>query len=574
MRGVNLFSRQILKYPAVKPTSLLKRLKTVPSVDFSLRQPDNKLSGDRGNNWLHWFLNKFITFALVLLVLSLSLSAVPAAAQTQCGFADSVRFPVDTSTFRLVQDFGAPSPRHQGRYHTGEDWYGGRGSSYGQPVMAAAAGRVTFSSSNAWGRDGGVIIIEHVFRDSSVAYSMYGHVTDATGIEFPAVFTCVQPGDIIAAVGDIRPAPHLHFEIRTENPNLPGPGYSLENPEASGWRRPSKFVLNMQTQLSQSFLWRANIADETGPITPPIQLEDYSLVFLDANRAMRASSDGRILWRAVLERPAVGLLPSGDSALIVYADGQIQPINRDGTLGQSWQTGLAFDSAPMPAWGVFLLHTPQNELVALDAGARTALWRLSDVPPVLRWAAGETLLGLMTQTNEMLTISQSGQLLDRASLREPGALALSPTGTLMAYTRGGLWTIADDGTWTLESDIFPQGGSAGALAFDAGGTLYLFDGSVMRAYAPDRTALWQSELPGITGTTALSVQGNILLLVSSAGHIAALQAETGAVCNRGRIWGDWRSKLWYRLNDDGVLRIYVADQIVGLDWQAFLAVCG
>jgi hypothetical protein len=516
----------------------------------------------------------FVASLLSLLILCGGLTAVPVMAQTQCGFADSIQFPVDTSVFRLVQDFGAPSPRHQGRFHTGEDWYGGRGSSYGQPVMAAAAGRVTFSSPNGWGRDGGVIIIEHTFRDSTVAYSMYGHITDATGIEFPAVFTCVRQGDVIAAVGDIRPAPHLHFEIRTNNPNLPGPGYSWDNPEVDGWRRPSKFVLNMQTQLSDAFLWRANIADETGPVTPPIQLEDYSLLLLDANRVMRASSDGRILWRAVLQRPAVGLLPSGNSALIVYADGEIQPINRDGTLGQSWQTGLTFDGAPMPAWGVFLLHTPENELVALDASARTALWRLADVPPVLRWAAGETLLGLMTATDEMLTISQSGQLLDRAALREPGALALSPSGDLMAYTRGGLWKIAADGTWTLESDVFPQGGSTGALAFDEGGNLYLFDGAVMRAYAPDRTARWQSELSEIRGTTSLSVEGNILLLTSSAGHIAALQAETGAVCNRARIWGDWRSQLWRRLNDDGVLRIYVADQIVGLDWEEFLAVCG
>lgn len=513
-------------------------------------------------------------FVFVLLACCLTLAASPATAQTQCGFADSIQFPVDTSAFRLAQDFGAPSPRHQGRFHTGEDWYGGRGSSYGQPVMAAAAGRVTFSSPNGWGRDGGVIIIDHTFRDGTSAYSMYGHITDATGIEFPAVFTCVRPGDVIAAVGDIRPAPHLHFEIRTANPNLPGAGYSWDNPEADGWRRPSKFVLNMQMQLSESFLWRADIADGTGPITPPIQLEDYSLLFLDANRVMRASSDGRILWRAVLQRPAVGLLPSGDSALIAYASGDIQPVNRDGTLGQSWQTGLTFDSPPMPAWGVFLFHTPQNELVALDASGRTALWRLADVPPVQRWVNNQTLLGLMTETNEMLTISPDGQMLDHASLREPGALALAPDGGLMAYTRGGLWTIADDGTWALESDVFPQGGRTGALAFDANGTLYLFDGAVMRAYSSDRSALWQSELPDISGTTSLSVEGSILLLTSSAGHIAALQAETGAVCNRGRIWGDWRSRLWQRLNDDGVLRLYVADQIVGLDWSEFLAVCG
>jgi hypothetical protein len=473
-----------------------------------------------------------------------------------------------------VQDFGAPSPRHQGRYHTGEDWYGGRGTSYGQLVRAAAAGRVTFSSPDGWGRDGGVIILEHTFRDGTVAYSMYGHITNATGIEFPTVFTCVSEGDILAAVGDVRPAPHLHFEIRTENPNLPGPGYTWENPEASGWRRPSKFVLNMQTQLSDSFLWRADIADETGPITPPVQLEDYSLIFLDANRALRASNDGRILWRAVLQRPAVGLLPRSNDALIAYADGTMQPLNRDGTLSEAWQTGVTLDGAPMHVWGVYVFHTPQNELVAIDGNGQTALWRLADVPTILRWSANDNLLGVMTETNEMLTISRSGELLDRAALREPGALAVSPTGALLAYTRGGLWTIGDDGMWALESDVFPQGGSTGALTFDASGNLYLFDGTILLAYSPDRVALWQSEFRNVEGMTTLSVHDNILLLASSGGQMAAVQTQSGAVCNRAQIWGNWRSRLWNQLDDDGVLRVYVADQIVGLDWQDFLLACG
>lgn len=500
--------------------------------------------------------------------------ALPARAQAQCGYADVIGMPVDTSAFRLVQDYGSPSVRHQGRYHTGEDWYGGRGTSYGQPVHAIAAGRVTFSSPNGWGRDGGVIILEHTFRDGTVAYSMYGHITDSTGVQFPAVYTCVRAGDIIAAVGDIRPAPHLHFEIRTSNPNLPGPGYSWENPALGGWRRPSKFVLNMQTQISDYARWRADIADETGPITPPVQLEDYSLIILDSNRALRISTDGRVLWRAVLQRQAVGLLPSGDSALIAFADGTMQRINRDGTLGESWQTGLSLDSAPMPAWDVYLFHTPQNELVALDATARTAIWRLADVPPILRWAANDALLGIMTRTDEMLTISQNGTLLDRAALREPGALAVSNAGDLVAYTRGGLWTIADDGTWALDSLNVPQGGSTGAVTYNEGGSLYLYDGRLLQAYTPDRVARWQSDVGEIVGTNTLTVEGSTLLLTSTSGAFVAAQAETGAVCNRGRIWGDWRSRLWQNLNDDGVLRLYVADQIVGIDWQDFLAVCG
>src|SRR5574338_14758 len=104
-------------------------------------------------------LHLFALCAFALLIIQ------PARAQVQCGVVTSINFPVDTSAFRIVQDFAAQSPRHQGRYHTGEDWYGGRGTSYGQYVRAIANGRVTFSSPNGWGRDGGVIIIEHTFPD-------------------------------------------------------------------------------------------------------------------------------------------------------------------------------------------------------------------------------------------------------------------------------------------------------------------------------------------------------------------------------------------------------------------------
>ncbi len=121
-------------------------------------------------------------FAACLLIFAF---ALPASGQaTQCGVARAISFPVDTTQFQIVQDFGAPSPRYQGRYHTGEDWYGGR-DSYGTPVRAIADGQVTFSSPNGWGRDGGVIIIAHSLPDGSTAYSMYGHVTDATGIDVP-----------------------------------------------------------------------------------------------------------------------------------------------------------------------------------------------------------------------------------------------------------------------------------------------------------------------------------------------------------------------------------------------------
>jgi len=38
--------------------------------------------------------------------------------------------------------------------------------------------------------------------------------------------------------------------------------------------------------------------------------------------------------------------------------------------------------------------------------------------------------------------------------------------------------------------------------------------------------------------------------------------------------GNTRSREWHSLDSDGILRVGVADQVVGLDWQRFLGACG
>ena len=511
---------------------------------------------------------------LLIAALLIALAGLsPAAAQTQCGIARSISYPVDPAQFQIVQDFGAASPRHQGRYHTGEDWYGGRGTSYGTYVRAIADGRVTFSSPNGWGRDGGVIIIEHSFPDGSTAYSMYGHVTDTEGVIFPAVFTCVHAGDIIASVGDIRPAPHLHFEIRTNQPDIPGPGYTWDNPVSGGWRRPSKFIANWQAWFLNSYRWHADIADETGPIAPPVELNDHSLIALDANRVLRISSDGRVLWRINLTAPAVGLIEQPGGIVVAYADGKLQIVTAEASLGLSWEVGAPLDSPPLITPEGIIFHTSDNALIALTPDARSVRWRLDGVPPVLRWMVGAGVIGAMTSDNAMLTISPDGQLLDRALLREPGSLSTND-GSLIAYTRGGLWRVDAAGAWSLDFADAPPGGRSSAVAETSDQT-FLFDGATLHGYDASHAEQWATPLPGVGGTVDLSVydEGSVLLLTSNQGNIVALQAATGGVCNATRIYGSPRSHEWHSLGDDGILRVYVADQVIGLDWKRFLMAC-
>ena len=515
-------------------------------------------------------------FSLLLVLFGLLLPTLQPARAQQCGVAERVQYPVDTGRFQMAQDFEAASPRHQGRYHTGEDWYAGRADNYGLglPVMAAAAGRVTFSSPIGWGRDGGVVIIEHTFPDNSVMYTQYGHMMETDTARFPAQWDCVQAGDVIGAVGNARPAPHLHFETRAQDGTSVGPGYSWNEPFDSGWRRPAKVIRNWQAWLNPAFRWRLDLADEAGPIAPLLELDDHSLLYLDRNRLGRVTPDGRSLWRINLEREAVSISDLEGRPLLTYADGGMQHINLDGTLAERWETGVPLGKPVMiqPDWLIF--QTPANALVAFGADRQQVRWQANDVPPVVRAEVAAQVIGLVTATDELLTLSLDGQVLDRANLRDGGSLVSAPNGELRAYTAGGLWVILADGSWAMEMDDAPAGGGAGSMLYTADGDLYLFDGTMLHAYDANGEPRWHAPLPGdIGGLTQMTEVGDVLLLTSNHGDIVALQKEGGGVCGVTQIYGSDRAGAWRGLGDDGVLRVAVSDQVMGLDWRTFLGGC-
>lgn len=178
---------------------------------------------------------------MIAILLALIIALLPTA-QTACGTAGSLVYPVDTEVFQLAQGYAVPSTRHQGRYHTGEDWTLPRGEALFQPIYAAGVGRVTYSSPIGWGRDGGAVVIEHTFADGSVLYTMVGHLAETDDIKFPRVNDCVQQGDIIAAAGSARPAPHVHFEVRSILSDAPGPGYTRDNPSTTGFLEPAEAI--------------------------------------------------------------------------------------------------------------------------------------------------------------------------------------------------------------------------------------------------------------------------------------------------------------------------------------------
>ena len=157
----------------------------------------------------------------------------PASFAYPIGQTEMITEKRDSDLWYNAQDFGE-------NRHLGEDWNKttGGNTDCGEPVYAAADGRIVFASDAGAGW-GNVIIIEHTAQDGTKVQSLYGHLETIirNGGE-------VRKREQIGTIGNAngRYMCHLHFEIRwTECPfwNQVGNGYSAEK---HGWIDPSEFI--------------------------------------------------------------------------------------------------------------------------------------------------------------------------------------------------------------------------------------------------------------------------------------------------------------------------------------------
>lgn len=534
-----------------------------------------------GRIWRLW-----VALALGLVLAAGSPQQAPA--QAQCGFAEAFYYPIDTNSFELVQDYAVASQRHQGRFHTGEDWFNGRGATLGQPVRAVADGRVTYSYRLGWGRDGGVVIIEHKLPDGRIVYSQYGHLMETDDTPLPVRLNCVERGQIIGVIGDSRPAPHLHFEMRVSQPDVPGPGYTREHPDTLGFRRPAQMIANLQAQLSPFYRWHFS-SEGWRLVAPPVKLGDNSLVFLSENFARRLTPDGRVLWRATLDRPALAVDRYQLSPLVFFADGQVNRLSVEtGAVEETWTLPLRLVGAPLLLDDRPLFATEGGGLALLTADRRSVAAQIDDGAEWVRAYASERLLALVTRRDldgyELLTLRRDpegiGQIVHRAELGAVPGLTSAADGGLLVYTRGGLWHINAAGVWSAVLDDetpLPPGGP-GAVALAADGRLFLSDGDQFHVYSRASAGArpqpeWQATLPQrVRGAMTMTLHGSAVLITSQHGQVMTVRVS-GGICGFTHIYGHDRALHWTDTGADGVLRVAAGDTLFGLDWGRLTQGC-
>jgi hypothetical protein len=502
------------------------------------------------------------------------------AQDAQCGTLDTITMPIDTHLFEMVQPFGISSPRHQGSYHTGEDWFSKTGDTLGQPVRTIGRGMVTYSNPRAWGDDGGVVIIRHTLPDGSTIYSQYGYLTEGSGVAFPVRLTCVDNGEVIGLIGDGYPAPHLHFEMRVPISTnsiigeMPGSRYSQSNPRLGGWRRPTQVMRNLDARLADSAVWYS-VTTEFDRLSAPLLLNDNSMLVIDGDRLRRVTADGRVLWRVALPRPAVGLHGHQSQSFVTYQDGSVTQVNvESGALGSGWQINDFFpDFPPITTSQARIYHTSDQTLTAINLDQREIVWQAQGIPLYDHAITTGRLIGLIIGRELWVLNQADGTFITKVTLTDGAGLSAHPDGDLVAYTWGGLWRIDEAGNWSLLVENTPHGGDGHGAVVLSDGRVYITDHDKLYAYNAEGVLSWESPLPRtISGRIAIVASVGTLIITSSHGDIVVMR-DNGMTCGQTGLYGDDTTALWYTLSADGLLRVSIGDQLMGFNFERLTAGC-
>ena len=440
-----------------------------------------------------------------------------------CGVVDLFDFPIDppdaANVSRGGSDFGVFRSRFD-KFHAGEDWGGPSGrSNLGTPVYSIGHGFVTYARPLGWGRDQGVIIIQHTFADGRNLLSFYGHLDPDTVLLDPG--SCVTRGELVGLIGQPRGFPHLHFEVRTQAPYQTLTGYWPEDPTTQGWLWPSQQIWAARVGAIPGVGWARPFASVGSQFVG--QISEESALILEAGQLVRLSLvDGRSNpldfgleeMDAALSHPASNQLfiaESNDNSLAAYSLPE---------LSQQWQ------SAPINNINS-LLPLPDGGIVAASRSLMTAvsasgdlLWTTPLESQVLDWHLTENALFVTTDGN-------NGRLWQITS---EGALSVAGLSGKITVAGNLLWLYAREGLYRLElnSDestprlVYPL--PTGAVS--RGDLLPLPDGSLLLAHADtadrrllqfnaDGAVLWQRSYRG-------QIEGNVTLhLVDGQLYVAA-----------------------------------------------------
>jgi murein DD-endopeptidase MepM/ murein hydrolase activator NlpD len=377
-----------------------------------------------------------------------------------CGVVDTFDFPLNPPHAENIirfSDYGVYRA-YYGGYHTGEDWWGPGGRTFGLPVHSIGHGTVTYAAPLGWGTDKGTVVVRHALADGSTILSFYGHL-DPSSVVLRAG-DCVVRGQQVGRVGRPSSPPHLHFEIRTHMPNEPGPGYWPSDPTQAGWLSPSLYIWETRLAAAPGVQWTRPLAARGSRGVG--MLDDDTFVAVEGDQWVGISvRDGRVRWRQTSSIRATEAILDA-SGLMVYAanryTGRVEALRFAGSQGSSattapdspliplWETRLGAAGSvtlmPLPGGGVAV--SSRKGMIGLSA-AGELLWEYGSAARAFDWLLHEEQLIFST-------IGKGGSLWT-ADERGPVALP-TPGGGYLVRVDDQIWVYAEQGIYRLDPKTF------------------------------------------------------------------------------------------------------------------------
>lgn len=446
-----------------------------------------------------------------------------------CGLVDIFDFPVgppEGTGFGGGSDFGVFRSRYD-KFHAGEDWWvAGRGNSFGRPVYSIGHGLVTYAHPNGWGRDKGVIIIQHTFINGETILSFYGHLDPPSFLV--SAGDCVTRGEPLAQIGRPRTPPHLHFEIRTQAPYDTLTGYWWEDPTRAGWLPPSATIWTQRIEASPYTFWtRPFAAANTQGIGV---LDDGTWVVLEAGQLLGLNpANGRVLWRLEREEGDEVFAAALDahSRVVYVADrvGNLQAISlrqaqTQPVLTLLWQADLHTPGTPtlLPLAEGGIVAITRQQLWGYDTEG-SLLWNEASVGQLFSWTLTDETLFLTTTEAENPLWQVDGTGLHYWTVPMNGEV-VAAADQLWFYTRESLYrlnpaTSTAELVYTLPRGLFSL---SDALPLPDGGVLLAhadsYDRRLLR-FAPDGSLRWERSYAGLVeGTIHLQQVGSGIYLIA------------------------------------------------------------
>lgn len=531
------------------------------------------------------FLAEARVFALLFLTLSFLaaplVSGAPArairpsqAVLAPCGVVDAFAFPfpeIDVSR----SDFGIYRPRWGG-LHTGLDVAFWR---HGEPVMAAARGRVTYSDIEGWDTEKGVVVLQHTFPDGTLINTLYGHMEELNGYRFPPMDSCVELGDVVGAVGDPSlSAPHLHFEVRTRYRHEGGPGYTATNPLELGWLHPIDFTYLARLWVHPAY--RGHVSLTERPSVPPVLLPSGQYVVAHSRYLEGISVSGASLWRFDTVGSVIDLfaLPDG-RALALTSENQALIVN-NGAVSGLWSLAGRVASGALLS-DDRLVVVLDRDTVAAYALDGAPLWNVGPLPGrLVQWAQSGDRFAFTGADGELRIIDREGRVLLDTRLA-PAPLVFGGLGGSFVVLQGETLLALDSALALAPVVSLPRAVTAGAHAVTAAdGAVYLYPGEGRSLYAVDPSGdlRWIGFLPGEElRAPRLGVGGGALVHVLTAGgHLLSFDARDGRLLAEFSLYpggrdGGGASARWLHVQPDETVRFGAGFlTIAELDGRALL----